>query len=647
MKGVTSEVITDVKARANLLEVVSEHVALKRAGKEYKGLCPFHQDKSPSFFVNPEKGIYKCFACGEGGDVFGFIQKIKNIDFVDTVRELAQRYGVPLVETQGDKSKADKRTLLLNLYEQACIYYARLLQEPEYGAVARDYLASRGITQEIIARFRLGYAANTWDGLLRYLADNHHVSTATLEEAGLVRRRTDGTSCFDLFRNRLMIPICDDQGRVIAFGGRTLDPNDQIKYLNSPESPIYIKGEHVFALNVAKEAIRTRDSVIVMEGYFDAISAHQFGFTQAVATLGTALTERQAKLLVRHTESKQVYLSFDADNAGQKAVDRGADTLNQIAEGIGIDLRVIRVPGGKDPDECLRSADFGAQAFEQAIAEAPALIDYRLEKSIELIDRTTHSGRIEAAKLVVPILAEIKNAVARGEYVRQWSHRLSLREEELLSDISQFRRNRGLVSVSYSARTNLQNQRASKMKPKSGFVEAENQLLACYLLSPESHSLAMRVLKNEKFTDANNQTIKEAIEIVSALTDDFDLLESKLMAQLAPRNEAARAAVDLILKAEQMREQNMPVEVILREGRARILKEKTNLEKDRLRLLLNLAKTEDEQAQLQSKIVELKQVETILLPQAQNDAQLSELRARIDEILKFGSPSDHLQLETT
>jgi len=645
VKGVTSEVIAEVRSRANLLEVISEFVVLKRAGKEHRGLCPFHSEKTPSFHVNPEKGIYKCFGCGEGGDAFAFVQKVKRLDFIDAVKDLAHRYGVKLVESLEDREEYNRRTGILMLYQQAAEYYARLLADPREGGPAREYLKARGLPEEIVARFKLGYAPQSWDGLVRYLTSVNKVSPETLEEAGLARRRPDSNTYFDLFRHRLMIPICDDQGRVIAFGGRTL-ADDQIKYLNSPETCLYTKGQHLFALNLAREAIKEQDGVIVVEGYFDAITAHQFGFRQTVATLGTALTDRQARLLVRYSESKRVYLSFDADPAGERAMERGVETLNQIAEGIGIELRALRVTAGKDPDECLRStaAHGGPEAFAQAIASAPLLIDYQLEKTVASINMGTHTGRIEAARQLVPLLAQIKNSVGRGEYVRQWALRLGVREEELLSDVGQFRRQQGL-GLKPLAKPDTRARPAGEKRLQSGFVEAERQLLALFLSSRDDYQLASDLLADESFIEPVHQRIKEALEGIGSQFRTVEDLQARLLDRLGPDAEAARVAVELILKAEETRKQKAPAEVILKEGRARILQERLNREKSRLRTLLGSATSEDEQIALQSTINKLRQVENKLLPNATTEEELSEVKRNIEEILNVSNQAQ--RLETT
>ncbi len=638
----TSEVIAEVRSRASILEVVSEFVVLKRAGKEYKGLCPFHTEKTPSFHVNTEKAIYKCFGCGEGGDAFAFLQKVKGLDFIETVRDLAHKYNVPLVETNEERKDYDRRSAILAFYEKASQYYCQLLKDPKEGLIAREYLHARGVSEEIIEKFKLGYATTAWDGLLRFLTTSIKAAPETIEAAGLIRRRPDGTSYYDLFRHRLMIPICDDQGRVIAFGGRTLG-DDQVKYLNSPETPIYIKGQHLFGLNLAKEAIKEKDSVIVVEGYFDAITSYQYGFKNTVATLGTALTDQQAKLLVRYSDSKRVYLGFDADPAGVRATERGVETLNTIAEGVGIELRVITIPGGKDPDECLRSS--GPLAFQKAVDEAQLLIDYHLAQAMQLVNTTTHTGRIEAARKIVPILAQIKNAVGRGEYIRQWSLKIGLREEELLADVGQFRRsqNFGLRNVGQNAPGGT-TPFGSRMSPgstklvgprsqtiKAGYIEAERQILALYLTSREDYAQAHEIFADEVLISPEHKRIKEAIHGIGTQFNTMDDLQCRLMDRLESDTQAKQALVEVILKVEELRKQKSSVETVLWDSRIRLLKERLDQETSGVRSLLASAKSETEQEELQSKIKQLT-VHKVTLANASSLNELGELKRKIDEI---------------
>ena len=473
------------------------------------------------------------------------------------------------------------------------------------------------------------------------MTDANKVSNQTLEEAGLVRRRSEGTSYFDLFRHRLIIPICDDQGRVIAFGGRTLG-DDQIKYLNSPETALYTKGQHLFAFNLAKEAIKAKDAVIVVEGYFDAITPHQCGFTNTVATLGTALTVQQAKMLVRYTDSKRVFLSFDSDAAGVKAVERGVETLNEVAEGVGIELRVISLPGSKDPDECLRLPD-GSELFQKAIDEAPRLLDHQINKALAKVNYQTHTGKIEAAKDVLAILANIRNAVARGEYIRQVALRIGVREEELLSDVSEYRREHRLGQserVANNAGSSWQRPGsqigvpAQRLAPSmDGTADAERRLLALFLMSREDHLSATNALPDEHFISPPHQLIKEAIYGIGSSFNNIDDLQHKLMDRLAPEKDAAAALVEVILKADEMRKQNAPVDVIIREARGRLIKERLSKLIKGLRANVASANDENDSMRFQSKIAELTKLERVVLPTISDIGELNELQRRLNELV--------------
>jgi DNA primase len=651
LKGVTDEVIAEVRSRAAINEVIAEYVVLKRSGKGYMALCPFHKEKSGSFSVSPDRGIYKCFGCGELGDVFKFIQKYKGLGFIDAVRFLAEKYGVALVETEEERHQYDKRTTILMLHQQAAEYFSHLLADPIAGQIARDYLAGRGITNDIIEKFKLGYAPNSWDGLLRYLTSNTKVTPQTLEEAGLVRKRSESDNYYDVFRHRLMVPIYDEQGRVIAFGGRTLG-DDQVKYLNSPETPIYSKSSNLFALYQAKESIKKKDAVVVVEGYFDAITSHLYGFDNTVAVCGATLTEHQARALLKYTESKRVYLGFDADGAGLKAVESGSLTLNQIAEGIGLDLRVLRVPGGKDPDECLRMKDgdqiVGPIIYAKAMSEAPTLLEFQLNTAIEGIDLGSHVGKIDAAKKLVPVFSQIRIHVARGEYIRQWSMKLGIPEENLLSDVRQYMANHRRHSPpepSSSARARAQAQaQAGLASPSkhlistrgflmSGYVNAEQQLLALYLTSRDDYDIVYRHLEDEVFINAPHQRIKEAIEGIGTDFHTIEDLHSQLLDRLGPDVEAHAAFVEVILKAETLRKQNLPVEKIIHEFRVVILKERITRKLGSLRSALATIETDADFRDVQSKIIQLNNIEKLALTRQDLSLdEIADLKRKIDDI---------------
>ena len=627
----TQEVIAEVRSRANIVDVVGEHVMLKKSSKGYMGLCPFHVEKTPSFSVTPDKGIFKCFGCGEGGDVFSFVQKQKKLDFIDAVKELAHRYGVQLVQSVEQKQEYDKRSYMQYLYEQACQYYRRLLSDATDGGIGRDYLEKRGIPDEIIEKFKLGYAPQA-GGLLRYLTETTKAAPATLEEAGLVGKYQDSNSYFDLFRNRLMIPISDEQGRVIAFGGRTLG-DDKRKYLNSKETPIYTKGRHLYAYNLAKDAIKEKDAVIVVEGYFDAITPHQFGFTNTVATLGTALTEVQAKLMVRQTESKRVYLSFDADAAGVKAVEKGADTLTKLAEGIGLQLRVIQIPGSKDPDECLRSHE-GPQLFAQAIDEAPLLIDYQLQQAIAECNVATHTGKIDAANKLVPILAQIAKTVERGEYVREWAMKIGVREEELVTDVGRHARQslaKSNPQQGGAARNPIRFHPTARGATKNGSFEAEQQLLALYLTSRDDYERVSATFADWDLFTSVHQMIKESIEGIGTQFNNVEDLRCRLLDRLGPEKDASAALVEIILRVDELKKQNSPLEILITQFKGRLLKERLDRALSAMRSLLGSSQNESDQSRLQSKIKQLSMMGQSLVS-AGTAAELDELKRRIEEL---------------
>ncbi len=630
---INSEVIASVRNKANILEVVSQVVVLKRIGKDYKGLCPFHKEKTPSFHVHPEKGIYKCFGCGEGGDVFTFVQKAKGLGFLDGVKELAHQFGISLIETEQEKTEYKRRTLFLLLYEQACEFYSKLLKDPAAGAVAQQYLSGRGIDENTIQKFRLGYAPASWDALTNYLCTNNKVSAATLEEAGLSREKTDGHGHFDLFRHRLIIPIADEQGRIIAFGGRTLG-NDQVKYLNSPETLIYKKSEHLFAFNLAKDAIKAADAVIAVEGYFDAITAHLSGFTNTVATLGTALSNEQGKLLIRHTESKRVYLAFDADNAGIKATEKGAHMLEQLASGVGIDLRVIKVPGGKDPDECLRSPN-GMSLFRDALNNSLSLIEYELKQATAGFDIATRDGRIEAARKAVPLLARINNAVARSEYIRQLANKFDIQEDSLLADVASQRKINRNLEPNRGRETNPNNKPGlanDRYRPADGLIEAERLLIASFLSDRANYELAIKSLANEQLmTSSHNKIIKTIYELNNDLNETTNL-GSKLLDYFAHEPEMSAALVEIMLKAEEIKKQNIPLPVLLLQTRVKLTKERITALTKTIRNLPTSSDDSNKTCLLQSKIAELNRLERLTLPTIKTMAEIDDLNEKIKEI---------------
>jgi DNA primase len=379
--------LDEIRAAVDIVDLVGRYVSLKKAGVNWKGLCPFHGEKTPSFMVNPRKGIFHCFGCGVGGDAFGFVMRQDKLAFPEAVRALAKTAGVALPEDSAARAGDSGRDELLRAMELASGFYADALWGPA-GNRAREYLDRRGIDPALARRFALGYAPDAWDALLTFMR-GERLGVETLEKAGLVLARQSGTGFYDRFRARLIFPIRDLQGRVVAFGGRAFG-DEQPKYLNSPETPLYSKGQLLYAADQARPAIQEKNRALLVEGYVDCLMAHQFGFTETVAALGTAFTGAQLGLLRRYCE--EVVTFFDADAAGQKAAERAEELLESTSYGGGWDvnrsgafmasgalrMKVALLPPGHDPDTFLRAE--GAAAFTDRIRTARGLLSYALDR---------------------------------------------------------------------------------------------------------------------------------------------------------------------------------------------------------------------------------------------------------------------------
>ncbi|MBW3622696.1 MAG: DNA primase [Armatimonadetes bacterium] len=403
----SSDAVQEIKQRLDLLEVISDYVKLRPAGRSHVGLCPFHSEKTGSFNVTPDKGIWYCFGCQEGGDVFKFLQKIENLSFPEALERLAKRAGVTLPEHPSGPSTSE-RDRLRALHELACRFYERTLSQTP---AALQYLERRGIAPETAKAFRLGFAPDSWESL-RTLLRRERASDDDLLNAGLLRRKAGETrGGYDAFRDRLLFPICDGEGRVIAFGGRILEDREgQPKYINSPETPIFSKKRVLYAYHRALPAIKERREALVMEGYMDVIAAHENGFPYAVAPLGTALTPEHLQLLKRHCD--RALLVFDADGAGMRAALRSLALFEQAE----MEARVVVLPQGEDPDSLLRKR--GPAPFAQALEEARPLLDYRMESILSQHDVRSDEGFARAMREIAPFLSQVPSN-------NSWIHRLA------------------------------------------------------------------------------------------------------------------------------------------------------------------------------------------------------------------------------
>ena len=420
---ISDEIIEKIKEENDIVEIVSETVRLKRSGRNYMGLCPFHNDKSPSFSVSQDKQIYKCFSCGEAGNVITFVMKSKNMNFIEALKYLADKVNITLDLGNGEPSHISRKKELLYKVnvEAGRFFFYNLMNNKE----SKQYFLNRGISESTIKRFGLGYAKDGWQNLIYYLRKKGF-KDETLLEAGLILRSEKSGNHYDRFRNRVMFPVFDIKGRVIGFGGRVLD-DSKPKYLNSPETPVFHKGTNLYGLNFAiKNPIPERYFIIV-EGYMDCISLHQYGITNVVASLGTALTPNQARLLKRYAD--KVIISYDADLAGQNATARGLEILRDA----GFDIKVLNIPQGKDPDEYVRIN--GREAFLKLINKALPLIDYRLKKAEDGINFRDQQSLIKYGQKVAKILAEL-DPVEKDVYIKKISEDTGLKEQGLYDLLS-------------------------------------------------------------------------------------------------------------------------------------------------------------------------------------------------------------------
>lgn len=395
MKRIPEEIIEQIKESTDIVEIIQEKVNLKRTGSNFTGLCPFHSEKTPSFSVSPSKRIYKCFGCGEGGNVFTFLMKTQNLGFEEAVRVLANRAGIEIEEESQERADARQtREKLENINRTAARFYFNQLRRNKE---ASDYFLKRGISAQTMTRFGLGYAPDSWDSLYRHLQSKGY-SEEDIKNSGLMSGIERG-KCYDRFRNRIIFPVFDYRGRITGFGARVLD-DTKPKYLNSPETPLFHKGTNLYGLNFSvKNMNKEDDTLLIVEGYMDCIALHQAGIYQAVAALGTALTPIQAKLMKRF--ATKVITSFDADSAGQEATLRSLEILGHE----GFEVRVLKIPEGKDPDDYIH--EHGRDAFIELMDQALSLTEFQIEKAGEGLDLSREEDKVTYFKNLEPVLEKL------------------------------------------------------------------------------------------------------------------------------------------------------------------------------------------------------------------------------------------------
>ena len=494
--------LEQLRANTDIESVISPYVNLRRRGKNLVGLCPFHNEKTPSFTVYPENGSFYCFGCGVGGDVITFVRRMENLDYMEAVKQLADRAGMALPEDGYDDTLAKKRTAVLAANRAAAkFFHAQLFTEQ--GRQALDYFLDRGLAPETIRHFGLGFVPNDWRALKRHL-NEQGFDDILLESANLLRRsdKNGKVSYYDNFRNRVMFPIIDPRGNVIAFGGRVLD-DSKPKYINTSDTLVYKKSNGVFALNFAKNG--NDGKLIIAEGYMDVIALHQAGFTNAVACLGTALTKEQANLLSRYADT--IILSYDADEAGQKATARALGIFGTT----GMEIKVLHLEGGKDPDEIIKN--YGAQRFQAIIDGAANDTEYRLLKARQGIDLATDDGKVKYLSVAAEILAEIGSPVEVDVYASRLAHELGVDKLAIQSQVKYKReglkKRRAVKREQEQTRLliNGQNTKNPERAQHLRAAKAEETLIASLMRNPDFYNKLKDGLSADYFVTALNRRI--------------------------------------------------------------------------------------------------------------------------------------------
>jgi DNA primase len=462
-----------VKQQADIVRVIGEYVRLKKTGQNFTGLCPFHQEKSPSFAVHPVRQIYHCFGCGAGGDVFKFVMEMDKSPFPEAVRTVAEKCGIPIPRPRErspeEHRENQQRSALVEMHRAAAEYFQRQLRDTGEGKIAQSYLEDRGLDRDTVVRFGLGWAPSSGDALLRLLKQKY--PEKVLEVSGLVSRNESGRF-YDRFRSRIMFPIANDAGKVIAFGGRAMG-DAMPKYMNSPETPIYTKSSVLYHLDRAKEELRRSDFAILVEGYMDAIAVARAGCTNVVASCGTSLAEPQIKLLSRFT--RRVVVNYDPDTAGQAATERSLTLLLEKE----FEVKVLALPGGADPDKFFKEQ--GADAYRKLLKEAPQYIDYLIGRARKM-DRSSAAGKVAALNFLMPFIQRLPNRLLRSEWASRIASELRVDEPVLRAEL-----NRAAV------------ERRSEVKPQAALLApvvkpAERQLIHMLVEAPQFRERLAREL---------------------------------------------------------------------------------------------------------------------------------------------------------
>ncbi|MDD3223863.1 MAG: DNA primase [Clostridium sp.] len=536
---IPEDVIEKIKEENDIVDIISQKVRLKKSGRNYLGLCPFHSEKTPSFSVSPEKQIYKCFGCGEAGNVITFVMKTRNLPFIDAVKILADRVNIDVESYENGSSKikdANKNLFKLNI-EAARYFYYNL----HHSKTAMEYFRQRGISESTMRRFGLGYALDDWHGAMNFLRKKGYTELDLLNN-GIITQNDKGNK-YDRFRNRVIFPVFDYRGRVIGFGGRVLD-DSKPKYLNSPETKLFKKGINLYGLNFVLKNYIGR-TFIMVEGYMDCISLHQYGINNTVASLGTALTVSQAKLLKRYADN--IIISYDADTAGQKATIRGLKILRDA----GLNVKVLKVPSGKDPDEYIRKN--GKEAFQKLIENATPLIDYRMDRAKDGINLNDDEDKFKYVKRVSNILLELE-PVEKDIYIKKLSEISGIKEQSIYDLMSR--------KVKYDAKKlhtmNNMDKFGQKLYIEPAHLKAERLILKLMTLKKEFFEYIISIIN---YNELNYESHKKIFKIIVENNEDNT---DELLKKIESSCDDAKSSSEWVnICEEQLNDNNCDMKILI------------------------------------------------------------------------------------
>ena len=591
MARYSEEILNEVRQSNDIVDVISQYVHLKRSGRNYFGLCPFHNEKSPSFSVSPDKQIFHCFGCGVGGNVITFVSQIEGLNFVETVQMLAERANIqlPTLQNNGDTQREILKDKVYKVNEFTAEYYHQNLYKPQ-AKTAQEYVKKRQLTNETLKSFRIGFSGK-FDELYQELKKQGFQEQEILE-SGLVNKNERG-QYIDRYRNRLMFPICDARGRVIAFGGRVLD-DSKPKYINSPENVVYSKGRHLFGLNVAKKGDTKK--LLIVEGYMDVISLHQRGITNVVAPLGTALTEQQGWLLRKNSE--QIILSFDSDDAGIKAKLRAIDILQKM----GCDLRVIQLEGAKDPDEYI--VKYGNMRFQNAVDKAFSVVEFKVKILKKELNLENTNDKIKFLNEIAKLISKVDNTIEREVYIEKIAKEYDISKEAIYAEVNKLTyKNDKSEKLLEKAKPVITHKKVETKEVSESIRRRENTIISILLTGDLSiFEIIKQNIKPEDFQDEINQEIAKKLyeefekgnsninSIIDTLDQEHQNQITMIMAEDYEIEDLEKAIDDIIQAYKRDKLNNRKLEILELLEKTSNIEEKKELEKELSNIIITLAR---------------------------------------------------------